>query len=161
MRIFVGWLKRHLISLQNAFLTLLAILCLWSFVTLIFALYQHYRLDAQHTAKIVHWSVEENSNNYFVIKAEYEFEVDQQLIQGIFFFDETYRHPLAAERTIKKYSSEQLSVWFNRKNPHFSSLAKELPWKLIIRTIVLIGILVYFFALCFWHFKNGSRDHQI
>ncbi len=133
------------------FLTVVALVVLWFVGSALWKTYTYGRLDAQVPSKKIEWSVSQLSDDYFVLQAHYEYDVANHPYTGeTVFKEDLYRNAYAAEQVIPIYAREQKEVWYNHKEPQYSSLQKKFPLKECISAAFLTGLFVYFIWLGFY-----------
>lgn len=140
------------------FLAVVAAALLWKGGDALYQLYGYYRLNAHTEAKIREWSVEKLSEERFVPKAHYQFEVDRMLFSNSYLFRHLHSLNLwAAEQEIKKLSQEKFQAWYSRANPQVSALQKNFPLKECLTAAFLAALLVYFVWL--GHYVTRYEPH--
>lgn len=133
------------------FLIVIGLVVLWFVGSAFWKTYTYGRLDAHVPAKKIEWSVAKLSEDFFALQAHYDFEVSNHAFSGeTVFKDDLYRNTYAAEQVIPIYAKEEKEVWYDRKNPQYSSLQKKFPLKECISAAFLTGLFIYFVWLGFY-----------
>jgi hypothetical protein len=70
--------------------------------------------------------------------------------------DEPFRNRWGAQEAITQYAAKEWRVWFDHKDPDYSSLQKKFPLKECVSAIFLWGLLLYFLWLGFYVAKFNS-----
>jgi Protein of unknown function (DUF3592) len=144
------------------FLTVLGLVALWYGSVMLYRVFEWNRLRAQPVLTKVLWTVQEQSSERFVLKADYSFEVDGKVYSGTHLFkDSPYRNAWGAEHALIAYQNQSWHAWFDPSNPTHSSLEKRFPLKDCVYAITLLGIFLYFLFLSRWiEAKYPSRSKK-
>lgn len=123
----------------------------WITIKALYLVYLYMSLNTEAPAENLQWSVEQLSEDQFVTKANYNFKVKDQPYSGeTLFKGDVYWNPSAAEDALKVYAQKDWSVWYSSRNPRYSSLQKNFPFKECISALVLWILLLYFFGLGYY-----------
>lgn len=107
----------------------------------------YFPLRAQAQAQVVRWEVLEEDDQ-FSLKADYTFRAQEKNWQGSAVLGgPPYLNEIAALSALKVKAKQPWSAWYNPKNPSFSALEKSFPAGLLVRTLIVYGVLIYFFYL--------------
>lgn len=135
----------------QAFLAIVFAVTLWHSVVALYSYYSYSQLKVQTRLTAINWEIEEESEEYYLLKAVYRFQFKGNSYPGnTAWADEPYRNRWAAEQAAKEFSEQKWKVWFNPNDPHHSSLQKKFPFKQCISAIFLWGLLLYFLWLGFY-----------
>ena len=97
-------------------------------------------------AKVTRWEIEERDQNY-VLKANYSFEIQENIWEKSHRFGDVYVSEAAALADLKTMAKQSWKAWFNPSNPSQASLERIFPMNLLIRMLICYGISIYFFLL--------------
>lgn len=123
----------------------------WITIKTLYVIYLYLSLDAAAPADKINWSIEQLSEDRFVMKANYSFQVNAQNYSGeTIFKNDLYWNPWSAEDALKVYDQKDWTVWYSSKNPAYSSLQKNFPLKESISAFILWLILIYFLGLGYY-----------
>lgn len=123
----------------------------WITIKTLYLVYLYMSLNAEAPAENLKWGVAKLSEDQFVMKADYIFNAkDQQYSGTTLFKNDIYWNPWSAEDAIKVYAQKDWTVWYSSKNPQYSSLQKNFPFKECISVIILWVLLLYFFGLGYY-----------
>lgn len=118
------------------------------------ALYKIYRyvvLTKQTTPENLRWGVQALSDDQYLIKVNYDFQVNGSVYPGeTDFTDRVYMNPWAAEQETPKYSYKKWNVWYQPRNYQHSTLQKKFPAKECYSAGAMIILLLYFIWLGFY-----------
>ena len=114
-----------------------------------YLVWRHYSLNEQTLTKSMEWDVVSNSDDDFVPRVMYSYEVDQKLYQGQEFWNTHYLNDWAAKESINRLNKKPLVVWYDFDHPKISSLQKKFPYKESFYTVFLwmLGFYFYFLGL--------------
>lgn len=143
------------------FLTIVAAAVCWKSAVAIYRLYGYYRLTAQTEAHFTNWSVVPLSQESYVLKTHYRFQVGQQSYEGDYLFsDRPYLNAWGAEQEIKRGRPSRGIVWYSARNPLISSLQKTFPLKESLSAALLWGLFCYFIWLGYYVTSYGTNRPQ-
>lgn len=127
-------------------LTILALVGLGYAGPTLYRIYEWQRLQSQSLLTKVTWTIQELSDERFILEANYTFELRERTYSGVTLFkDKIYRNRWAAEQALNEDQNPERKVWFDPGNPSRSSLQKQFPLKDVVYSTVLMGIFFYFF----------------
>ena len=114
-------------------------------------IWKYVSLDAQAVASIEKWQVIEKGSASFAIEASYRFSHLEKDFSGVTEFAPPYfLNDTAASLAIKKISSQEFFVFFNKAHPERNSLQRIFPFLLCIHAFLTLGVFVYFIFLKKW-----------
>lgn len=111
------------------------------------SVYRYLRLSENTPVSSIEWSVHTINGDAYAPKATYSFIHNDSSYNGETVWSEYDRNPLVARDSIKKLKTLSWSVWFNPNNPSFSSLQRKFPFKDFFSSLILWGLVLYFFSL--------------
>lgn len=112
-------------------------------------------LDSKAVASIEKWQVIEKGSSSFAIEASYRFSYLEKEFSGVTEFAPPYfLNETAASLAIKKISSQEFFVFFNKTHPERSSLQRIFPFLRCIHAFLTLGVFVYFIFLKKWLKKS-------
>ncbi|MBI5272754.1 MAG: hypothetical protein HY861_02080 [Chlamydiia bacterium] len=95
-------------------------------------------------ARIFRWEVKAEGDRY-AISAHYFFEVMGMRWEGVYVFPKPWHlNEGAAAAYLEEHAKDPRFVWYNPKNPSFSSLDREFPVGLLLKTLICYGVFCYF-----------------
>ncbi len=111
------------------------------------SLLTYFHLASQTEARIVRWEVNEIEGK-FALKAMYLFEAQNKVCSGASTLAKPWHlNEASAIAALKEKARLKWIVWFNPDNPAQSSLEKEFPAGLMVRTLLCYFVLVYFIVI--------------
>lgn len=104
------------------------------------------RLSHMADAQIESFIVKEITNEKYAIQALYQYQVnDKNYKKEYIFTSPVFLNRFAAQGHIDKHwSVNEWRVWYNYKNPDYSSLQKLFPFKFLFNACLSMGVLFYF-----------------
>lgn len=129
------------------FIVLIALFAFWFVIRAGQALLSYYQFSTKVAVVMEKWSVEEIKSDQFAVKATYSYEYSGKNYQGSDRAGALYPNPWAAENAQKQLARKTWGAWINPSHPERSVLEKRFPYKRVISSVVLLGILLYFSAL--------------
>lgn len=139
----------HKNRLWLGLLTFILLCFIWFLGGSVIDHYRYNRLNSHTYAKEVHWSMLSKKSDLFFVQARYRYQVDQQEYEGVGTLSSTYRNSWGVEKSIQERREQPLLIWYDSKNPSFSSLQKQFPYKSWLYTAILGGIFIYFIWIGF------------
>lgn len=122
-------------------------LALFFSLQLVTTCYHYFDLKNQAKAHISQWETVEIKER-FVLKANYTFSAKEKTWQASSILNSPYYlNEPAALTALKIKAKENWVVWYSPKNPSRSSLEKQFPLGLAIKTSICFGVLIYFLYL--------------
>lgn len=110
-----------------------------------FDLWTYVRLASRTEIVVDQWKVIKKSSSSFPIQTTYHFEFQGKTYQCKAFLHPPYHlNRPSAEKALKNLEQQQWIAWFDPRNPHFSLLQKEFPFKKMIYTLIALGVTCYF-----------------
>lgn len=139
-------------------LVLLGSLCAGYFsLSMAGALFDFFAFKKRAPVTITRWEVKETRGK-FPLTAYYSFETKGQVWEGATRFREPWHlNEASAISALKELAKQSWVVWFNPNHPSQSSLEREFPAGLIIRTSVCYSVFAYF-ILVFKRFLKNNCD---
>lgn len=105
---------------------------------------RYFSLNTESAARITQWEITPKKGR-FALKAEYVFEAQGKTWQGSSILNPPYYlNEGAAFTALKRRAKEPWAAVFQEKNPAVSSLENEFPKNLLFRSLISLGVLVYF-----------------
>lgn len=137
--------------LMMVLVVVLGLCALWFSGSSLWKATQYLRLSSSISPQAISWSVEEKSDERYLLHGNYTFMVNgkqfhgEDTLQSPFFLN-----PWATEQAIKNKSFDQPLVWYSAGNPHYSSLQKKFPLKECLSALILWGLVMYFYGLDYY-----------
>jgi hypothetical protein len=136
----------------------MSIVVAWFTIVAIYQIYLYARLNGHVETKDVQWSIKEISDESYLLKAHYTFFANNKLYSGeSVLLGPHFRNVYAAEKGLSENASHPWIVWFSLANPEYSSLQKNFPVKECLSSLLLWGLLIYFFGLARYVQKLKSK----
>lgn len=133
------------------FLAFVGLVALWHSVKGGNELYKYYTLSKSAVASSIKITTKEFSNGRFGGNASYSFTLGNQLFSGeTFLEDPIFRNREAMDSNIPRLEAQKWRIWFQPSNPLNSALSKVFPFKEVIYSIILWGLLFYFVWLGYY-----------
>lgn len=133
------------------FLSLIAGGVGWFTIKTLYMVYLYTSLNVAVPPDHLKWKVEQLSEDRFVPRADYSFNVkDKQYLGETLFENDMYWNQWTADEALKVYAQKDWIVWFSDHNPQYSSLQKNFPLKECISVGVLWVLLLYFLGLGYY-----------
>ncbi len=108
------------------------------------ALIDFFTFKESAPAFISHWEIKETKGK-FPLKAYYSFEANGNVWQGATRVSGPWDlNEAAAVASLQKKAKETWTAWFNPNDPSKSTLEKEFPSGLLVRTSICYGVILYF-----------------
>jgi hypothetical protein len=151
-------------SVWKVLIVCMSLVTVWFTISSLYKVYSYLLLNEHTQVKIIAWSIQEINeiaDDRYLLKGDYSFDADgknyigETVLQGIFF-----RNSGAAERAITEYNSRTWEVWYNSRNPAYSSLQKNFPIKECLSSLLLWGLLAYFIGLGRYAQKLSSKKGE-
>lgn len=137
------------LNLYRLWVVLLAIsgaIALWFSALAVMGILKFSLLNAQATAEIMQWKVQEISSSRFAVEADYQFKVEDNVYHGKTKFDHPqFLNRFAAENYIANQDSKSWKTWYRDTNPARSDLEREFPQKSCLQALLTVGVFAYFF----------------
>ena len=125
-----------------------SLICIWFLGNLSNEFYRYFRCSKKITGAISKWEVKEKGVDQFVLVANFQYKQNGQIYLGKQEFDQPiFQHPFAAESIITKYKERSWPVWVSKSKPHIATLQRTFSIKILVQTILSIGVLIYFIWL--------------
>ncbi|MDN3504536.1 MAG: hypothetical protein P0S95_03040 [Rhabdochlamydiaceae bacterium] len=125
-----------------------SLICVWFLGNLSNEFYKYYRCNKKITGTISKWEVTKKGSDNFILVAHFQYKQNDQIYLGLQEFEQpVFRHPFAAESTIAKNKEKTWPVWVCKTKPHIATLQRTFSIKILIQTILSIGVLIYFIWL--------------
>jgi hypothetical protein len=121
------------------------------------ALFDFIMLKERAEAHITRWEIKETKGK-FPLKGYYSFEAKGHVWKGVTLLTEPwYLNEASAVSALQEKAKQKWTVWYCSNNPSQSSLEKEFPSGLVVRTLVCYGVFAYF-ILFFRRFLKNNYD---
>jgi hypothetical protein len=122
----------------------------------LYRIYVYQSLQKHPPVTRIQWSIQELSDERFILNADYTFEVRGRTYTGkTAFRDKVYRNAWAAGQALAIYQTESWKVWYDPTNPRLSSLQKQFPYKECAYALILAALMVYFSGLYLRYSQMG------
>jgi hypothetical protein len=139
---------------------LLTIITAWFAFSSLYLIYHYVRLSEHTMPTDIQWSVQEISDERFLLNGRYDFKVNDKNYSGeTLITSPYYLNNWAAEQGINDFKNLKWKVWFASNNPEYSSLQKNFPFKEGLSTLLLAAVLAYFVGLKYYVEKNYDRNN--
>lgn len=144
----------------------MALVTLWFTVICIYHIFWYIAYNEKALAKDVHWSVKEISGDRYLLQPNYHFYVADKTYEAESLLESpVFRNPGTAEQAIPQYAKQTWTVWYSSFNPAYTTLQKSFPIKDTTSTVLLWGVLIYFYWLRFHYaprfYRNIDEDNHI
>lgn len=137
---------KRLLWLRVVLLSITGLITCWFAVLAIDEGWTYLRLDARVPARVQKWDIKMISSSHYALLARYRYSVNGQEFTGeTLLSSPRYPNQYAAEIDLKTRQSEEISVWYQKRHPAFSSLQKRFPKKELINAILTFGVFIYFY----------------
>lgn len=104
------------------------------------------RLDTKGAVQVDKWDIKMLPSSRYVLHATYSYVVDGQKFTGDTLLSSlSYPNRYAAEIDLKARKAQVVYVWYQKKNPGFSSLQRSFPKKELLNAILTLGVFCYFY----------------
>lgn len=134
-----------------ALIITIGLVSLWFTGNALYMLYGYSKLNSQTPAENIEWSVKELTDEQFILEGHFDYKVDEKNYHGdTRFSGNPYRNKWGANEAIKNNQNRKWNVWYDKKDPDYSSLQKNYPYKELIYSIVLWGLVGYFIWLGYY-----------
>lgn len=139
---------------------LLSIVTAWFALSALYLIYHYARLSDHTSPTNIQWSVEEITDERFLLNGHYHFKVEEKNYSGeTLITSPHFLNKWAAEQSINDFEKLKWEVWYSHRNPEYSSLQKNFPYKEVLSALLLAGVLAYFFGLKHYVEKNYGQNH--
>lgn len=113
-----------------------------------FKLYHYLVLTEKIPITSIRWSVHPFDTDSYSPQADYTFHYQGKIYEGSTVWEnERYPNPWAIEGPLTALAEQERFVWVEPRNPTFSTLRKEFPYKQCVSVTLLWGLVIYFFRL--------------
>ena len=104
------------------------------------------KLSHMADAQMESFAVKEIANEQFAVQAFYQYQVNGKIYKKEYtFISPMFLNRFAAQTHIDKHwTTKEWRVWYNYKNPEYSSLQKLFPFKFLFNACLSMGVLFYF-----------------
>jgi hypothetical protein len=137
---------KRLLWLRVVLLSVTGLITCWFAVQAIGEGWTYLRLDRHVPARVQKWDIKMISSSNYALHAAYRYSVNGQEFTGeTLLSSPRYPNHYAAEIDLKTRRSEQISVWYQKNHPAFSSLQKRFPRKEFTNAILTFGVFIYFY----------------
>lgn len=107
-------------------------------------------LRGQIPVRVSQWELEEIGERW-AVRAVYSMNLKGKIWLGSSLLEEyRFLNEETAFRVLKDLAKREWTAWYNPKNPTHSSLEKNFPTNLMIRTLISFSVLLYFFIFQRW-----------
>jgi hypothetical protein len=104
------------------------------------------RLDTKAAAQVEKWDIKMISSSHYVLHTTYSYVVEGQKFTGdTLLSSPSYPNKYAAEIDLKARKAQAIHVWYQKKNPDFSSLQRLFPKKELLNALLTLGVFFYFY----------------
>lgn len=134
-----------------ALIITIGLVSLWFTGNALYKLYGYNKLNSQILADNIQWSIKEVTDEQFIVEAHYEYKVNGKSYTGdTVFSNHPHRNKWGANEAIKDNQKGKWKVWYDKNDPDYSSLQKNYPYKELIYSVVLWGLVAYFIWLGYY-----------
>lgn len=134
-----------------ALIATLTLIVLWYSGVFIYRYYNYLKLSSRAPAKEITWTVEPRTDEQYLLKANYAFAVNGQTYTGTSTIeDRGYWNAYAAEKGVEEFSKKKWIIWYNSRDPSYSSLQKYFPLKECVSAAIMWAIVFYFLWLGYY-----------
>jgi len=121
---------------------------LWFGGKFLFDLYNYTRFSNEVQVQVDKWEVADFTGKEYQISASFHFDVDKTRFHKEFTFKKpTFSNKEAAKHYLDELNKNSWRAWYVPGQPETAELQRFFPVKAMIRFILFIGIVVYFFWL--------------
>jgi hypothetical protein len=137
---------KRLLRLWVVLLCITGAISCWFVVLAMMKGWTYFRLDSQCVAQVEKWDIKMISSSNYSLHATYRYLVDGRPFTGdTLYFSLSFPNRYAAEIDLKERQSQAIHVWYQKKNPAFSSLQRRFPKKELLNAMLTTGVFVYFY----------------
>ena len=114
-------------------------------------LYHYLQLSVEVPARLEQWTIREQPDETFAVELTYAFEWRGEPFQKMSLLSNArYPNVYRAQEALKAWQKTPFNVWLNPKNIQNPSLTKTFPVLEGVKTLLCLGILIYFVYLKCW-----------
>jgi len=115
-------------------------------------------LNTPIKANIEKLEVNNDNKNKFLAVASYSFDVANKTFIHKGVFEKKFINPLSAKAFCENISKNDFIIWYNSKNPNFSSVEKNFPIKNCVYSIITLIVFIYFLILKYYILGFQKND---
>jgi len=114
-------------------------LFVWKFIP-------YFQYSSFTRGEMLSWEVIEQEPSIFGICVKYRYPTGDQFFEGEYIFKQPrFTNEHVAKETIQFMEKEKWEIWYKKRRPELSTLQRLFPFKAMIRFLLSVGILGYFF----------------
>ncbi|MBB64339.1 MAG: hypothetical protein CMO81_04675 [Waddliaceae bacterium] len=133
------------------FLIFLSAITAWYSVDLGIKIYHYQSLSTESSAQVIEWRSTHASWGRYHAEAVYVFTWNETEYEGATILpDPLFRNEWSVKKYLESRKLGTTKVYFNPSSPQNSSLLRAFPWKDSVSTLLLMGLLIYFFWLGYY-----------
>lgn len=139
----------HRNPLWLGFLLVIFAITVFQSCTTVYSLYRYLRWNHASPVTIKNWEVLPQEEDLYYVQVHFRVEPDGPE-RAELWEEWHFVNPWAAEAAIQEWQGQEWKAWHPAARPDLATLRRELPWKSLIYTLILIGILCYFIGLGYY-----------
>lgn len=139
------------------FLAIIAIIVLIYTGNTALKIYRYLSLSQQIPVESIHWSPVSKSEDIYFSEAQYSYLFEGVRYEGQGRSEEIYLNAPSAQEDSERFNRQRWKIWIDPTDPSFSALQKKFPFKQSVSTVILWGLLAYFFWL--GQYVKGMFDY--
>lgn len=129
------------------FVTVASISC-WFGGQFFHRLSHYFQLSLEVPASVKNWKIKEEPNGTFHLEITYTFEWKGETVQRTDLFSKKgYPNPYIAKEVLDRQIGRPLTVWLDPNHCQMIALKKPFPTLEGVKTVLSLGILIYFIWL--------------
>lgn len=121
-------------------------------------IYIFFSINQKAVAHVESYQIREYKKNKYKALITYSFKVNDKIFVKKNFFRKIFLNQFNADEFVSKISKENFYIWFNKKNPNFSSLEKTFPIKNCVYLSITLLIFFYFIILKYYVYTIHRSD---
>lgn len=132
----------------RAFLSAVVVITLGYSVFTLYRYYVYSSLSNVVVANHMDWAMDQRGESDFVIGTIYHYAVANVSYKGTHVWEQRrLLNRYAADQAIAEEKAKSWDVWYNQKDPSWSTLERNFPFKEVFSSLFLWGLVVYFALL--------------
>lgn len=120
-------------------------------------IYTYFLLNQKTTGEFIGFDVIDSKNKCRAL-IKYSFKINDKIFKSYSSTKDNFLNHYTLQDYIKELPQENLTIWFNKKNPNISSIEKNFPIKNCIYLVVTLLIFAYFLVLKFYVYRFEKSD---
>lgn len=102
--------------------------------------------------------IKNDKRNKCDVVAFYHFKIDDKIFTNRYLFKKKFLNSITAKEYIENFSKNDLTIWFNTKNPNISSIEKKFPIKNCVYITIVFAVFIYFLILKYYVYSFQKID---